>query len=132
MHRMGVITIHFEDSLLSINNFGKPKTVNEHAFIYTMLVRLVLLEPGTIQSHPDMGIGITSKYRYMPMDEAISSLKTELQRQISMYLPELSGVEIDISQQGQNGLSLKFNINGVLYDFNYDTNTGSLQSLLSM
>jgi len=127
-----VITIYFGDSLLSINNFGKPKEVNQEAFIYTQLVRLILLEPGTIQTHPEMGIGIASRYRYKETSDAIRSLKTELQKQVTTYLPELSGVEIDVSQQGDTGLSIKFNINGVLYDFNYDTKSGKLESLLSM
>jgi len=127
-----VIIIYFGDSLLGINNFGKPKEVNQEAFIYTQLVRLILLEPGTIQTHPEMGIGIASRYRYKDLDEAIRELKTDLQKQVSIYLPELSGVEIDVSQQGDKGISLKFNINGVLYDFNYDTNSGKLESLLSM
>lgn len=127
-----MIIIYFGDSLLGINNFGKPKEVTKEAFIYTQLVRLILLEPGTIQTHPEMGIGIASRYRYMETNEAIRSLKTDLQKQVTTYLPELSGVEIDVSQQGDTGISLKFNINGVLYDFNYDTNSGKLESLLSM
>lgn len=126
-----MIIIYFGDSLLAINNFGKPKEVTKEAFIYTQLVRLILLEPGTIQTHPDMGVGIASRYRYRDMAEAIRSLKTELQNQVSVYLPELTGVEIDVSQQGESGISLKFNINGVLYDFNYDTKSGKLESLLS-
>ena len=126
-----MIIIYFGDSLLAINNFGKPKEVTNETFIYVQLVRLILLEPGTIQTHPDMGIGITSRYRYMDIDEAIRSLKTELQNQVATYLTELSGVEIDVSKQGPTGISLKFNINGVLYDFNYNINSGKLESLLN-
>ena len=127
-----MIIIYFGDSLLGINYFGKPKEVTKEAFIYVQLVRLILLEPGTIQTHPEMGIGIASRYRYMETGEAIRSLRTDLQKQVTTYLPELSGVEIDVSQQGDTGISIKFNINGVLYDFNYDTNSGKLESLLSM
>lgn len=127
-----MIVIYFGDSLLSKNSFGKPKEVTNEAFIYVQLVRLILLEPGTIQSHPDMGVGITSKYRYMEVNEACTSLKTEIKNQVVKYMPELSGVEVDITPQGTTGISLKFSINGVLYDFSYDTESGSLESLLSM
>lgn len=96
------------------------------------LVRLILLEPGTIQSHPNMGVGLTSKYRYMDVDDACRDLKTEIQQQIVTYMPELSGVEIDIKPQGTSGISLNFSVNGVLYDFSYNTQNGKLESLLTM
>ena len=52
------------EPLMSINKFNKPKVLQEPDSGVIRIVRLILLEPGTIQTHPDMGVGIVSKFRY--------------------------------------------------------------------
>ena len=48
----------------SVDEFQNPKNYKNAEAIATLLSRLLLLEPGTIQSHPDMGVGLYSKYHY--------------------------------------------------------------------
>ena len=44
----------------SVDDFENPKTYKDAEAIATLLVRLLILEPGTFQSHPDMGVGLYS------------------------------------------------------------------------
>ena len=37
-------------------------------------MRLILLTPGTIQTHPEMGVGLITKYRFM-YDTELQNLK---------------------------------------------------------
>jgi hypothetical protein len=48
----------------SVDEFNNPKVYKNAEAVSTLLVRLLLLEPGTIQSHPNAGVGLISRYRY--------------------------------------------------------------------
>ena len=50
-----------------------------------LLMRLLLLIPGTNPLHPAMGVGIP-KYRFISSD-GLNELQTLIQEQISTYLP---------------------------------------------
>jgi hypothetical protein len=53
-----------DDYVFSINPINKPELLEGAKAVYTLLVRLFLLNPGTYQSNPDMGIGLVKNYRY--------------------------------------------------------------------
>lgn len=126
--RRRVIIIN--ESTFSLNKFSKPKMLEDKNAIYALLVRLILLEPGTIQSHPDMGIGLVSKYRYS--FEGISGdLKSDIERQIEKFLPELQGVAVDVTDKDKT-IYIKITIDNVLYDFTYNTETGDLSKLVQL
>ena len=60
-----------------------------------LITRLILLEPGTIQTHPDMGVGLISKFRYS-VDVDIDKLRSRIASQISTYLPMFTTVEVRV------------------------------------
>ncbi|MGN1394240.1 MAG: hypothetical protein ACI4V7_09495 [Succinivibrionaceae bacterium] len=84
------------EPLMSINKFNKPKVLQEPDSGVVRIVRLILLEPGTIQTHPDMGVGIVSKFRYS-IDIDIDSLNNRIKNQIETYLPMYTTVNVDCS-----------------------------------
>ena len=45
----------FKEYLLSVNNFNEPAALEGKQAIGLLLVRLILMEPGTDPLHPDMG-----------------------------------------------------------------------------
>ena len=55
------ISNSFKEYLLSINEFVQPKVLSGDSAAFADIIRLFLLEPGTNQTHPDMGIGIRSR-----------------------------------------------------------------------
>ena len=45
--------------LMSVNKINEPVVETEQRAIALLLLRLILLEPGSDPLHPDMGVGIT-------------------------------------------------------------------------
>lgn len=125
-----VIIIQLTESLFSLNKFGTPKTVTDNEAIYTLITRLLLLEPGTFQTHPEMGVGIVSRYRYS-FEGAARDLKADIDAQIQQYLPELQGVDVQVTDTNNN-FTIDIVIDGVLYDFSFNSKNGTLEGLITM
>lgn len=120
-----------DEYLLSVDKVNKPTKLDDEARIYTLLYRLILLEPGTYQSNPDMGVGIVSKYRY-GNETDIEDLKADITEQIQTYLPgfELAGVEVDSSDLAKKILNIKITLNDIVYSLDVSTELESMTSLL--
>ena len=97
-----------EAHLLSLNDFGMPKVYSGTSAMYTKLIYLILLEKGKVQSHPDMGVGIKSRYRFNNTENLLQILQQDISNQIETYLPELTTVDIR--------LIMKREVLGILID----------------
>lgn len=118
--------ISITEFTFSVNDFGEPIKLTNSEAIASLLTRLLLLEPGTIQSHPKMGVGLVSKYRYS-MDNHLSDLKDDFTIQIEKYLPQFQGVKVSVSQKEKKCM-ISATIDGVVYGFFYDTDTNKINS----
>ena len=76
-----------QEMLLSVDSFNKPKVLEGKDAIGTLLVRLILLEPGTIPSRPTMGVGLLSNYRFCDEGKA-AELKNHIRDQVKTFFPE--------------------------------------------
>lgn len=104
-----------KEHVLSINNFGVPKVLLYKDAICTLIIRLLLLTPGGMQSRPGMGVGIIAKWRYMDM-EKITNLQQEITEQMALYLPSLQGVDVQLEVNKDNKeLIIKISVNSTLY-----------------
>lgn len=110
----------------SVDDFKTPKVYKDAEAIATLLVRLLLLEPGTIQSHPDMGVGLISKYRFSTEGSA-ATLQGEYQRQVEKYLPQFQGVQISVTEKDKK-FKISVQIEDTLYGIYYDVNKTVVQS----
>ena len=99
--------------VLSLNEFNRPKVFEASDAAYVHIIQLILLEPGKNQSHPKMGIGIRSRYRDINDDNFIINLKNDISTQVSMYLPELTNVDVTLTH------------NDHVLGFIIDTSTGT-------
>ena len=115
-----------QEALLSINKYDRPKVLKNEDATYMLLMRILLLNPGSIQSHPEMGVGIISKWRYSDMDE-LAELELEIEKQISNYLPKLNASNIEVSQSTENNseIIIKITVDNVVYAF--ETNNTELR-----
>lgn len=86
-----------EAHVLSLNDFNMPKVFNASDSAYVHIIQLILLEPGKYQSHPKMGVGIRSKYRHNNEDNFLINLKSNIESQITSYLPELVDVSVTLT-----------------------------------
>lgn len=105
----------------SVDDFQNPKVFKNGEAVCTLLVRLLLLEPGTIQSHPEAGVGLISKYRYS-VEGSAAELRGDFQRQIEKYLPQLQGVHLSVVERDHK-LFITAEIGDVLYGISFDQST---------
>lgn len=81
------------EPLLSVDKYYKPLVAKDENYATLLLVRLILLEPGTFQTHPDCGVGLVSKFRYAT-DVDMIELQKRIKDQIMLYLPQYSLVNV--------------------------------------
>lgn len=106
------------EGVMSINNFNEPLIYDNKDAIALLLLRLILLEPGTNNTHPEMGVGIVSKFRFS-VDKDLDSLNTEIKRQINTYLPSLTLQNVDLTLENKT-LYITIKVNDEYYGFSVD------------
>ena len=87
------IEVDNTEPLLSVDKYYKPLVAEGDDYITLMLIRLILLEPGTFQTHPDMGVGLVSRFRYS-MDVDMGKLSNTIKEQIMTYLPQFTLTDV--------------------------------------
>ena len=85
-----------------------PKVLDGTDAMYTKIVQLILLEKGVYQSHPDMGVGLKSRYRYNNSENFLQTLQMDISDQIDRFLPSLTAIDISVA--------IKDNILGIIID----------------
>ena len=75
-----------KEYLLTTNVYKEPTVVEGSDAYGILLVRLLLLEPGTNPLHPGMGVGLGPKYRFISEND-MPILQTLIQEQVNTYLP---------------------------------------------
>ena len=104
----------YREHTLSTNSFKKPRVLTGKPAIATLLVRLILLEPGTDPNHPEMGIGLVSKYRFLTEELALD-LMDNIKKQVSLYLPELQCTNVEIGYSPEKIAIIKVTIDDTIY-----------------
>ena len=116
-----------KEHVLSLNNFGMPKVFNDNDSAYVLIIRLILLEPGKFQSHPDMGVGIRSRYRYNNEENFLMNLQNDIKKQIDKYLPELSATDVIVTNNNKV-LGIIINTAEGAYVVSYNTTTNVMEA----
>ena len=101
--------------LFSVNVFNEPvEKTGQHA-IALLLVRLILLNPGSDPLHPDMGVGI-QQYRYTM--NTLPELKKRVEDQIATYLPMFNSAKVDltITPDKMCNINISFDDTVYIYD----------------
>lgn len=75
-----------KEYLLTTNEYLEPSVASGADAYGVLLLRLLLLEPGTNPLYPEMGVGLGPKYRFITEDD-ISILESRISDQINTYLP---------------------------------------------
>ena len=116
-----------KEHVLSLNDFNMPKVFNESDSAYVLIIRLLLLEPRKFQSHPEMGVGIRSRYRFNNDENFLMNLQNDIKKQIDKYLPELSATDVTITSNNKV-LGIIINTADGAYVVSYDTTTDVMQA----
>lgn len=112
-----------KEPCLSIDDFNRPRTLLGREAISTLLVHLILLEPGTYSNRPSMGVGLVSRYRYNDED-SLRQLKEDIKEQVGTYLPEFEGVDVNVYMDKRNPekttgneIIIEIAVDGVIYQY---------------
>ena len=102
---------------LSITPLNRPEVLKNQEAIAMLLLRLILLNPGSDPLHPDMGVGIVN-YRYAM--GKLEELQQRVSDQISTYLPCFPAANVDINVNSRKLCNILITINDTVYT--YDSN----------
>jgi len=99
---------------LSITPLNRPEVLKNQEAIAMLLLRLILLNPGSDPLHPDMGVGIIN-YRYAmgKLDE----LRRRVEDQIHTYLPCFPAGNVEINITPTKLCNILITIDDVLYTY---------------
>lgn len=132
---------NFYDYPLGTDDLGLPK-VRDMSKIETgvmnsailCIIRLILIEKGTYPDHPDMGVGIRSRYRFA-FESELTSLQEDIETQISTYLPEVSPVTVKVALENdrndilKNKIKISIIIDETEYLLSYDVTSNTLEGV---
>ena len=107
-----MVIIPITEPVLSVDEFDNPKIYKNAEAVMVLLTRLILLNPGTIQSHPDMGVGIV-KYRYST--NTLDKLQERVANQIDTYLPFYQNVSVSIILTPDKICNIEIGIGDTVY-----------------
>ena len=109
-----------------INEFNEPKVYENANAVMALFTRLLLLDPGTIQSHPKMGVGLVTKYRYSE-EGTESELQADIRQQIDAYLPQFHGAEVTVKFENK-AFQIAITVNDYIFAFVYDIEATELST----
>lgn len=112
-----------KEYMLSVNNLSKPKVVEGQEAIANLLIRLLLLNPGSDPLHPDMGVGLEN-YRFCI--GRIDELEENIKNQIQGFLPEFAFSKVQVVEiTAQKICNIEITIGDTIYV--YDSSTMPIQ-----
>ena len=118
-----------KEYLLATDNKYQPKILTDKEAKYVLIVRLLLMEPGTIQTHPEMGVGLISRYRYSDT-ENLMNLKKDIDEQMKKYLPLSLQTSTVTLSRSDTQLVLNITVDGEIASLSINDNgTYSLSEL---
>lgn len=109
------MAIREKEYLFSANKFQQPIVYSGPRAIGLLLIRLILLDPGSDPLHPEMGVGIR-RFRY-GMDN-LNTLTQRIKEQIDTYLPCYPASDVTLVQTPDHFVNIEITINDVVYVYN--------------
>lgn len=94
------------EHLMSISKTQTPKILTGVDGDKMAIMRLILMEPGLYETHPEMGVGLVSKYKYKDIKTIEATLPDNIKSQMRTYMPQIIEPEVAVSfakdESGQN------------------------------
>jgi hypothetical protein len=106
------MAVRQREYLLSVNIYNEPAKAEQQSAIALLLIRLILLEPGSDPLHPLMGVGIR-KYRYAL--NQLEELQKRIEDQIATYLPEYQNATVALIRTPDKLCNIEITIDDVTY-----------------
>lgn len=123
------MAVQRKEYLLSLDNFNRPAEVTGGKAVAYLIARLIMMEPGSDPLHPDMGVGLVSKYRY---SNKTDDLKNAIKDQISTWLPDFvsdTDIALVITPDKVLNVEIILSSTGEVYTFSVNGNDNGTHSL---
>lgn len=98
--------------VFSVNQFNEPVVKTKQEAIGLLLIRLIMLNPGSDPLHPDMGVGI-QKFRYTM--GTLPKLRQRVEDQIATYLPMFNSAKVELTVTPDKLCNIKISIDNNIY-----------------
>lgn len=116
------------DHALAIDSFKNTVTYKGFSAIEMQICRLIMIEPGTYETHPELGVGLVSRFRDAPSSE-LETLDRRIKEQMTTYMPDVYGVEVKTSLVPKTGeLRIAVKANGQVFAFTFNKNQSTLKA----
>ena len=116
-----------KEYFLSVNKFDEPTQVLDAQAIQTLIIRLLLMNPGESDINPEAGVGLYTRWRYCDADD-LPQLQSMIQDQINTYIPILLGseVKVELSDEETHMYIITIIIAKSMYVFAADTKSQTI------
>ena len=91
---------NLKEPLITLDQYNRPVDLVGQDAEIMLITRLILMDPGLIQTHPDMGVGLVSMFRYST-ELDVKKLRDRIANQIQTYLPMFTTVEVKVELDDQ-------------------------------
>lgn len=116
------------DYSFDVDKFDKPLIYKNDKAVKSLLTKLILLNPGTFPSHPNMGVGLVERYQYST-EESKANLKSDIKTQIDKYLPpNFNGAIVEVEYYNKN-IYISITIDDRMFQMFYDTNSDKVETI---
>lgn len=78
-----------------VNSFELPEMLSKYNAWADLIIKVLMYEKGTFPDTPDLGLGI-HKSHYQDLNAYATKLKTDLEYQLSTYLPDIPVHSMDV------------------------------------
>ena len=113
--------------LLDVDKRQQPKVFTKYEGDRINVFRLIMLEPGTFPTHPTLGVGLVSRWRFRDVDTIKSSLASTIEAQLKDFMPQLIDPQVTVTivnNNNKNIINISVRVNGELtYTFKVDAET---------
>ena len=93
-----------------VNSFELPEMLSKYNAWADLIIKVLMYEKGTFPDIPDLGLGI-HKAHYQDLTSFANRLKSDLEYQLTTYLPDIPVNGMDVyGTQTQNGQLLVIGI----------------------
>lgn len=103
------------EGVFSTNEYNIPKVLKDKEEVIILLIRLILLEPGSNPLHPEMGVGLRSRWSNCAVED-LPKLEVEIKKQIIIYMPLYQQASVIVKSENSI-MRISVNIDDTLYKF---------------
>lgn len=106
------MAVYQREYLLTTDKFKEPSKLTGSNAVGLLLMRLIMMEPGTDPLHPDMGVGI---WRYRYTIDRKEELRLRIEQQINTYLPYFSDTDVSLIYNQDKTVNVEITMDGTTY-----------------